>query len=238
MQAVADIVAMDMARNLDGGSTADLLSGSWDSDVAASLARQGDTAGALQEFLWCFDEGMLQLPTFAGVRTSFLLGDLGRLAKVPSDGLPYPIFAFAALVPWTFFATGLSQSSNSLVGSANLLRKVYFPRLAVPTAHRDVVARDHRFPCTRAAILAEQGFDEAALAAFSAALRQMERPTTPFYNQVVVPNPNRPIWVEPGIVVDVEFKEWTHDFHLRAPVYKGIELADPDTVTWAEEGPG
>jgi bifunctional non-homologous end joining protein LigD len=82
------------------------------------------------------------------------------------------------------------------------------------------------------------GFDEAALAAFSAALRQMERPTTPFYNQVVVPNPNRPIWVEPGIVVEVEFKEWTHDFHLRAPVYKGIELADPDTVTWAEEGPG
>jgi bifunctional non-homologous end joining protein LigD len=82
------------------------------------------------------------------------------------------------------------------------------------------------------------GFDEAALAAFSAALRQMERPTTPFYNPVVVPNPNRPIWVEPGIVVDVEFKEWTHDFHLRAPVYKGIELADPETVTWAEEGPG
>jgi lipopolysaccharide transport system permease protein len=56
----------------------------------------------------------------------------GRLAKVPSDGLPYPIFAFAALVPWTFFASGLTQSSNSLVGSANLIKKVYFPRLTIP----------------------------------------------------------------------------------------------------------
>ncbi len=58
----------------------------------------------------------------------------GRLAGVPSDGLPYPIFSFAALVPWTFFANGLTQSSNSLVGSANLIKKVYFPRLAIPIA--------------------------------------------------------------------------------------------------------
>src|SRR5436305_8892098 len=56
----------------------------------------------------------------------------GRLAKIPSDGIPYPIFSYAALVPWTFFANGLSQSSNSLVGSANLIKKVYFPRLTVP----------------------------------------------------------------------------------------------------------
>jgi lipopolysaccharide transport system permease protein len=56
----------------------------------------------------------------------------GKLAKIPSDGIPYPIFAYAALVPWTFFANGLSQSSNSLVGSANLIKKVYFPRLVVP----------------------------------------------------------------------------------------------------------
>ncbi len=56
----------------------------------------------------------------------------GRLAKVPSDGIPYPIFAYAALVPWTFFANGLAQSANSLVGSSNLIKKVYFPRLAVP----------------------------------------------------------------------------------------------------------
>jgi lipopolysaccharide transport system permease protein len=58
----------------------------------------------------------------------------GRLAKIPSDGIPYPLFSFAALVPWTFFSYGLNQSSNSLVGSANLITKVYFPRLAVPMA--------------------------------------------------------------------------------------------------------
>jgi len=58
----------------------------------------------------------------------------GHLARMPSDGLPYPIFTFAALVPWTFFANGLSQSSNSLVGSSNLITKVYFPRLIVPLA--------------------------------------------------------------------------------------------------------
>ncbi len=58
----------------------------------------------------------------------------GRLARVPSDGVPYPIFAFTALVPWMFFATGINQSSNSLVNNASLIKKVYFPRLAVPVA--------------------------------------------------------------------------------------------------------
>jgi len=58
----------------------------------------------------------------------------GKLGKIPSDGIPYPIFSFAALVPWTFFANGLNQSSNSLVGSANLITKIYFPRLAIPIA--------------------------------------------------------------------------------------------------------
>jgi len=58
----------------------------------------------------------------------------GRLAKVPSDGIPYPIFSYAALVPWTFFAHGLTQASNSLVSHANLIKKVYFPRLAMPVA--------------------------------------------------------------------------------------------------------
>ena len=58
----------------------------------------------------------------------------GRLAQIPSDGIPYPIFAYAALVPWGFFANSLNSSSNSLVDSANLLRKVYFPRLAIPLA--------------------------------------------------------------------------------------------------------
>ena len=58
----------------------------------------------------------------------------GRLAQIPSDGMPYPLFAYTALVPWNFFAHSLSNSSNSLVDSANLLRKVYFPRLAIPLA--------------------------------------------------------------------------------------------------------
>ena len=56
----------------------------------------------------------------------------GRLAKVPSDGIPYPVFTLAALVPWNFFANGLAQSANSLVGSSNLITKVYFPRLVIP----------------------------------------------------------------------------------------------------------
>lgn len=56
----------------------------------------------------------------------------GRLAQIPSDDLPYPLFSYAALVPWTFFATGLTQSSNRMVGSANLIRKIYFPRLVLP----------------------------------------------------------------------------------------------------------
>ena len=56
----------------------------------------------------------------------------GRLAKMPSDGVPYPVFSYAALVPWLFFANGLAQGANSLVGNAHLLTKVYFPRLALP----------------------------------------------------------------------------------------------------------
>ncbi len=58
----------------------------------------------------------------------------GRLAQMPSDGIPYPLFAFAALVPWTFFANGLTLSANSLVHSGQLITKVYFPRLLVPMA--------------------------------------------------------------------------------------------------------
>jgi lipopolysaccharide transport system permease protein len=56
----------------------------------------------------------------------------GKLAKVPSDGIPYPVFAFAALLPWQLFAFSLTESSNSLVGSQNLITKVYFPRLVIP----------------------------------------------------------------------------------------------------------
>lgn len=58
----------------------------------------------------------------------------GKLAAMPSDGIPYPLFSYAALVPWTFFAGGLALASQSLVGSANLIKKVYFPRLAIPIA--------------------------------------------------------------------------------------------------------
>jgi lipopolysaccharide transport system permease protein len=56
----------------------------------------------------------------------------GRLAKVPSDGVPYPVFSMAALLPWQLFAFALTESSNSLVTSQNLITKVYFPRLVVP----------------------------------------------------------------------------------------------------------
>jgi lipopolysaccharide transport system permease protein len=56
----------------------------------------------------------------------------GKLAKVPSDRIPYPLFCVAGLVPWTFFANGFSQASSSLVASSNLISKVYFPRLSLP----------------------------------------------------------------------------------------------------------
>lgn len=58
----------------------------------------------------------------------------GRLAAVNSAGVPYPVFALAGLVPWTFFSNSITASGNSLVGSANLITKVYFPRLIVPAA--------------------------------------------------------------------------------------------------------
>lgn len=58
----------------------------------------------------------------------------GKLVGVPSDGVPYPLFAFAGLLPWTFFASAATTSGNSVVNSAHLITKVYFPRLIVPTA--------------------------------------------------------------------------------------------------------
>lgn len=58
----------------------------------------------------------------------------GRLAKIPSDNIPYPIFAYSALVPWTYFANSLRTSSNSLVGNTHLISKIYFPRMIIPTA--------------------------------------------------------------------------------------------------------
>lgn len=70
-------------------------------------------------------------PFFAMVIFSIFFG---RLAKIPSDGLPYPVFAYCALLPWQFFSHALTESGNSLVASQNLITKVYFPRLVIPLA--------------------------------------------------------------------------------------------------------
>jgi lipopolysaccharide transport system permease protein len=56
----------------------------------------------------------------------------GRLAKIPSDGLPYPVFALAAMLPWSYFSQAITRSGESLVGSSHLISKVYFPRLIIP----------------------------------------------------------------------------------------------------------
>lgn len=58
----------------------------------------------------------------------------GKLANMPSDGIPYPLFAYAGLLPWTFFSNAVTNSGNSLVGSSNLITKVYFPRMIIPGA--------------------------------------------------------------------------------------------------------
>jgi len=58
----------------------------------------------------------------------------GKFAKIPSDGLPYLVFAYTALLPWSFFSQALTRSGGSLVSSANLVTKVYFPRLIIPFA--------------------------------------------------------------------------------------------------------
>ncbi len=56
----------------------------------------------------------------------------GKLAKIPSDGLPYPIFSYAAIVPWTYFSTSMTRSTSSLIGGSGMFTKVYFPRLIIP----------------------------------------------------------------------------------------------------------
>lgn len=56
----------------------------------------------------------------------------GRLAKIPSDGIPYPIFSYVALVPWMYFQTSLNSSTSSMISSANIISKVYFPRVLIP----------------------------------------------------------------------------------------------------------
>ncbi len=94
-------------------------------------------------FLVWRDVKVLYKQTFLGI-TWVLLQPLltmlvtslffGKLIGVPSDGLPYPLFVFSALLPWMFFSKGITQSGNSLIGSANLITKVYFPRMIIPMA--------------------------------------------------------------------------------------------------------
>jgi lipopolysaccharide transport system permease protein len=75
---------------------------------------------------WAVLQPLLTMAVFSVV--------FGRLARLGSDGLPYPVFALAALVPWTYFANALTQAGNSLVDQHQLLTKVYFPRLLLPLA--------------------------------------------------------------------------------------------------------
>jgi lipopolysaccharide transport system permease protein len=75
-------------------------------------------------FAWAILQPLLTMVVF----TVFL----GRLAKVPSDGVPYPVFSYLGLLPWTYFANAVTRSGTSLVSNANLLSKVYFPRLLIP----------------------------------------------------------------------------------------------------------
>jgi lipopolysaccharide transport system permease protein len=75
---------------------------------------------------WAICQPLLTMMIFAVI--------FGRFAKIPSDNVPYPIFAFAGLLPWTYFSQSISRSGASLVSDANLIKKIYFPRLVIPTA--------------------------------------------------------------------------------------------------------
>ena len=68
-------------------------------------------------------------PLFSMVIFSIVFGGL---AKIPSDGIPYPVFSYTALVPWIYFSSGLTKSSQSLIGNLNIFTKVYFPRIFIP----------------------------------------------------------------------------------------------------------
>lgn len=82
--------------------------------------------------------GVLQPVVSMAVFTVFF----GKLAHMPSDGIAYPIFAYAGLLPWTFFSNAVSSAADSLVGSAHLVTKVYFPRLVIPLAAVDAALID------------------------------------------------------------------------------------------------
>jgi lipopolysaccharide transport system permease protein len=76
--------------------------------------------------LWAVLRPVLTMAVFTFV--------FSRIAKLPADGVPYPVMVFAAMLPWQLFATSLSEGSGSLIGNANLISKVYFPRLIVPAS--------------------------------------------------------------------------------------------------------
>jgi lipopolysaccharide transport system permease protein len=75
-------------------------------------------------FAWAFINPVFNMLLFTLV--------FGSLAKVPHDDIPYPIFSYAALIPWTYFSSALTSSSNSLIGNTSIFTKVYFPRLIIP----------------------------------------------------------------------------------------------------------
>jgi lipopolysaccharide transport system permease protein len=77
-------------------------------------------------FAWAIIQPLLAMVVF----TLFF----GNLAKIPSDGIPYPIFAYTALLPWTLFSESIIRSTNSTVANANIIKKVYFPRIALPVS--------------------------------------------------------------------------------------------------------
>jgi lipopolysaccharide transport system permease protein len=77
-------------------------------------------------FLWAILRPLATMAVFSVV--------FGKIARMPSDGIPYPVFVFAAMLPWQFFSSALSESSASLIGNANMISKVYFPRLIMPAS--------------------------------------------------------------------------------------------------------
>ena len=77
-------------------------------------------------FLWAVVRPLFSMIVFSVI--------FGGLAKIPSDGSPYPLFSYVALVPWTYFSTATTRSTQSLISNANVLSKVYFPRIILPLA--------------------------------------------------------------------------------------------------------
>src|SRR3954469_14167643 len=76
--------------------------------------------------LWAVIRPLLQMVVFTFI--------FNKVAKLPAEGVPYPVMVFGAMLPWQLFATSLAEGSNSLIGNANLISKVYFPRLIVPAS--------------------------------------------------------------------------------------------------------